>query len=333
MHHDPRGPSPLPNEARGPISRTTSRDFQGRPDFQRPYPYDERDPRDLRDPRDPRDPRFYEPHPDERGGPPGWNRNGRRPSIAREQLGDMRAPSPAASTSSKASRRAVKKEDPRRVSMPKRTDPSPRQSPAPSRRTIDEDYDEGAADALMFLHSDRRQPPPEQSPPVVAGTKRPSPPSPELSRPVDSKKSRGSPFANSPTKRQTVIEVLNAPRATPTPRIEVLNKPHDKPLSPRPRSPEIHVRAASKPPTPSDKDKQNPTTPLGLTSAPTSDARTSPVASRSSAARSPEVMPRLSKSPDHEKKSPPTTGSAPAQSPKISSARDKEGDVEMEESQ
>jgi len=225
------------------------------------------------------------------------------------------------------------------------------------------DYDEGAADALMFLHSDRRAPsvpvqqaPSDRSPPnSVAGTKRTSPPSPELSRPgADSKKSRGSPFANSPTKRQTVIEVLNAPREVPSvrereremhsgPRIEVLNKPHERPLhSPRaPRSPEINVRPASKPPSPTslherseqpsaERGSAKPTTPpvaLASTPAPTSDTRTSPVAVRSPiATRSPEISSAKPKSPLQDKRSP---GSPKAP---LSGSRDKppnNEDVEM----
>jgi hypothetical protein len=158
--HDPRGPSPRPHERghpgdpRGPMGRSDSRDFQRPPDgFQRPpyggpmgYPPPGADDH----PRDARDMRFGFPemHPDERMAHAGWDRNGRPPSIAREMPPDMRAPSPAASTSSRTSRRGgptVKKEEDRRKppAANKRMDPkgrgfrngdepSPRPSPAPS---------------------------------------------------------------------------------------------------------------------------------------------------------------------------------------------------------
>lgn len=224
------------------------------------------------------------------------------------------------------------------------------------------DYDEGAADALMFLHADRRapsvtaQPPRDKSPPnSLAGTKRPSPPSPELSRPNVDKKSRGSPFATSPTKRQTVIEVLNAPsrdgpapsrerddRGGGGPRIEVLNKPHDKPLrSPLPpRSPEIAVKSASKPPSPksppslAERGSAKPTTPpaaLASTPAPTSDTRTSPFA-----VRSPEVSRATNKSqsPEQGKRSPVASTAATSPKAPLSAVSDKQSasnqeDVEM----
>ncbi|WWC85558.1 uncharacterized protein L201_000422 [Kwoniella dendrophila CBS 6074] len=107
------------------------------------------------------------------------------------------------------------------------------QKPVPS-RTVDEDYDEGAADALMTLHGDR--PPTSKdsnvrngSPmsqtgsiaPSVAGSKRIDPPSP--SSPVNiSKKPKGEKSTSPPpppAARRTVIEVLNTPSiGSPLPR-------------------------------------------------------------------------------------------------------------------
>lgn len=163
----------------------------------------------------------------------------------------------------------------------------------------------------MFLHADRRAPTTslqaDKSPPnSLAGTKRASPPSPELSRPTgDSKKSRGSP-GGSPTKRTTVIEVLNVPNPAPR-KIEVLNAPRIGDLknhggkSPLPRSPDTAV-SASKPTSPESPEprpenhsaerggKASPPLPLSAI-APMSDTRTSPVTARSPiAARSPEAM-------------------------------------------
>ncbi|BEI91526.1 uncharacterized protein CcaverHIS019_0403460 [Cutaneotrichosporon cavernicola] len=244
--HDPRGPSPRPGlhpadpragPPRDPRDPRDPREFArspegyppyGGPQYERggPYPPGYPGPRDLRARE-----RFEEPE----SKPPIDFSNGRQASLAREH-GDMRAPSPAASTSSKASaRRKVsdKREDPTRK-MKKAPDskgrrlngeePSPRPSPAPSsvrasapNRAIDEDYDEGV-DALMTLANDRRAPSvaTDKAPSPVIGTKRPDPPSPDMH---SNKKSKASPPVGSPT-RQTVIEVLNAPRPPPPPTVE-----------------------------------------------------------------------------------------------------------------
>lgn len=128
---DPRQPSPRPNE-RGPLG---------------PKPIDPRDYPQRRfdgfPPDGPRDrPGFPEEQYPEEFKPPVWNdRNGRPPSVAREMPPDIRAPSPAQSTSSKASARRKKDDDKRKpakqASAPKGRrlngeDPSPRPSPAPS---------------------------------------------------------------------------------------------------------------------------------------------------------------------------------------------------------
>ncbi len=70
----------------------------------------------------------------------------------------------------------------------------------------------------MTLHNERRAPSvaTDKAPSPVIGTKRPDPPSPDMH---SNKKSKASPPIGSPT-RQTVIEVLNAPRAPAPPSIE-----------------------------------------------------------------------------------------------------------------
>ncbi|KAL7418921.1 glucose repression mediator protein [Cryptotrichosporon argae] len=188
---DPRQPSPRMGE-RAP-----------HPDLRQPSP---RIPSDGRDPRGP-DYRALEPYPYERPPFPGRydereryepypanSRGTRAVSTSREPpaMGDLRAPSPAASTSSKTStkRRATgestappaltkrpKDDKPARSTAPpppapairRNGDESPRptnvSSPAISVASAkhapnraDEDYDEGV-DALMFLHGDRSAPP------------------------------------------------------------------------------------------------------------------------------------------------------------------------------
>ncbi|OCF59955.1 general transcriptional repressor [Kwoniella mangroviensis CBS 10435] len=109
------------------------------------------------------------------------------------------------------------------------------QKPAPT-RTVDEDYDEGAADALMTLHGDRPPTskdsttrdgsPSSRSPaaPSVVGSKRLEPPSPSSSPATISKKPKGDksispPAPTAASSRRTIIEVLNTPSiGSPLPR-------------------------------------------------------------------------------------------------------------------
>ncbi|WVW81527.1 hypothetical protein I302_103522 [Kwoniella bestiolae CBS 10118] len=122
------------------------------------------------------------------------------------------------------------------------------QKPVPS-RTVDEDYDEGAADALMTLHGDR--PPastdstgrngsptsqtgrPSPAAPSTLGSKRLDPPSPTSSPATISKKPKGDKSISPPapaSSRRTIIEVLNTPsigsplpRSTPAEEKEKMN--------------------------------------------------------------------------------------------------------------
>lgn len=263
--HDPRGPSPRPglhpSDPRGgpPRDPRDPREFARSPDMYPQYgggPQFERGGPSYQPYPDPRDPRARERFDEYEAKPPVEFGNSRQASMAREMAhADMRAPSPAASTSSKAStRRKVsdRKDDSakklkkgpdskgRRLNgdeaspRPSPAPPSLRQSAAPS-RTVDEgkldyagvnradtaDYDEGV-DALMTLHNERRAPSvaTDKAPSPVIGTKRPTPPSPDVH---GSKKAKGSPPAIGSPTRQTVIEVLNAPRVPPN--VEVLNAP------------------------------------------------------------------------------------------------------------
>ncbi|KAK4683730.1 general transcriptional corepressor CYC8, partial [Tremellales sp. Uapishka_1] len=96
---------------------------------------------------------------------------------------------------------------------------TPNQRPPASApaRVVDEDYDEGAADALMFLHGDRPAGPPQEtiSPTrqrsvSVAGSKRPSPPSSPPPLPEAKKAKPDTENGPASAKSKMVIEVLNA---------------------------------------------------------------------------------------------------------------------------
>lgn len=231
----PRGPSPRPLERGGnPAMQRREHRPEGLPPygggFERGGP-----PGQFPPGFDPREQHRFEEQ--EKMGHPEFNGNHRQPSMPRDVLPpDLRAPSPAASTSSRASaaaRRKVsdikdkkapaKRSDKRKPASEESPRPSPgpgpsthpssasRQTALPS-RTVDEDYDEGAADALMVLASDRRGSKPT-SPNATTGVKRATPPSPEPERSAPKKSKPSPPPAASPT-RHTVIEVLNAPRVS-----------------------------------------------------------------------------------------------------------------------
>ncbi|WVR03385.1 hypothetical protein IAU60_000376 [Kwoniella sp. DSM 27419] len=120
------------------------------------------------------------------------------------------------------------------------------QKPAPS-RTVDEDYDEGAADALMTLHGDRpptstdssmsrhngtptpRPAESEATSPAMAavvGNKRLDPPSPASPATSNNKKAKGEKESPPPpASKRTVIEVLNTPSiGSPLPRSTPVNE-------------------------------------------------------------------------------------------------------------
>nr|XP_018266413.1 general transcriptional repressor [Kwoniella dejecticola CBS 10117]OBR88571.1 general transcriptional repressor [Kwoniella dejecticola CBS 10117] len=141
---------------------------------------------------------------------------------------------------------------------------TPQQTPqkAVPSRTVDEDYDEGAADALMTLHGDRpptskdssvrNGSPTSPTAPSGLGAKRLDPPSPASPPAETNKKPKGEKSSSppAPAAKRTIIEVLNTPSiGSPLPRSTPAVEEKTGPVEKKPEeSVEEAVAAVEAPP-------------------------------------------------------------------------------------